>query len=134
MTWYQPPVAPPGRRAARLQLAGAALTGAVAGCSASRLAAHARAYCDAGWEAGGKFELNFEMLFLVPGCAALALGLALLTRRLPLPVRAAAILASLAAVVVWYFAVRGTLDGYPGDSGLCGTDNVPPWWPAWLPS
>ncbi|MFF3859228.1 hypothetical protein [Streptomyces sp. NPDC002209] len=125
---------PPGQRAARLQLAGAALVGAVAGFTASRLAANARAYCDAGWEAGGKFELNFEMLFLVPGCAVLALVLALLTRRLPLPVRAVPILAALAAVVVWYFAVTGTLDGYPGHSGLCGPDNVPPWWPAWLPS
>src|SRR5262245_23786404 len=26
------------------------------------------------------------------------------------------------------FAVTGTLAGYPGDPGLCGADNVPPWY------
>ncbi|MEU9181725.1 hypothetical protein AB0C90_33710 [Streptomyces sp. NPDC048550] len=30
----------------------------------------------------------------------------------------------LAVLDIWFFAVKGTLDGYPGDSGLCGPDNV----------
>ena len=34
----------------------------------------------------------------------------------------------------WFFATRGTLDGYPGDSGLCPASNVPPRWPAWIPA
>ncbi|MFF8402582.1 hypothetical protein ACF06P_13215 [Streptomyces sp. NPDC015684] len=33
----------------------------------------------------------------------------------------------------WLFAARGTLDGCPGDSGLCPANNVPPSWPAWIP-
>lgn len=52
-TWYQAPAKPPGQLAARLQLAGAALLGAVAGWSAVSLASNARAYCDAGWEGAG---------------------------------------------------------------------------------
>ncbi|PKT70310.1 hypothetical protein CW362_25155 [Streptomyces populi] len=34
----------------------------------------------------------------------------------------------------WFFATRGTLDGYPGDSGLCPASNVPPQWPDWIPA
>lgn len=34
----------------------------------------------------------------------------------------------------WLFASRGTLDGYPGDSGLCPANNVPPQWPGWIPA
>ncbi|MFE5677146.1 hypothetical protein ACFQ7B_24615 [Streptomyces erythrochromogenes] len=130
-TWYR---SPPPRRTALLPPAAAALVGGAAGYLAHALAANARAYCDAGWEQGGRFELTFEMLFLVPGCALLALLLALSTRRLPLLLRAVPVLAVLAGVVLWYFAVKGTLAGYPGDSGRCGPDNVPPWWPGWLPA
>lgn len=32
----------------------------------------------------------------------------------------------------WFFATRETLDGYPGDSGLCPASNVPPQWPDWI--
>ncbi|HEU5157486.1 MAG TPA: hypothetical protein VFU43_10860 [Streptosporangiaceae bacterium] len=42
--------------------------------------------------------------------------------------------AAVGALVVFDFAHIGTLSGYPGGSGLCTPDNVPPWWPAWLPS
>ncbi|MEV0989481.1 hypothetical protein [Streptomyces sp. NPDC049949] len=115
-------------------LVASALGGAVAGYLAHDLAANARAYCDAGWEAGGRFELFFEMLLLVPGCAVLALLVWLLARRVNPVAGVAAVVLVLSVVVVWYFATQGTLDGYPGDSGLCGPDNVPPWWPAWLPS
>ncbi|ROP51723.1 hypothetical protein [Streptomyces sp. PanSC9] len=33
----------------------------------------------------------------------------------------------------WLFATRGTLDGCPGDSGLCPASDVPPSWPARIP-
>lgn len=113
----------------------AALGGALAGYLAYALAANARAYCDAGWEAGGRFGLLFEMVvMLVPGCALLAALVWLLARRVNPAVGVAAVVLVLAVVVVWYFAAEGTLAGYPGDSGLCGPDNVPPWWPGWLPS
>lgn len=123
-----------GNRARRQGVVVAALAGAFAGYLAHALAANARAYCDAGWEAGGKFELTFEMIGLVPGCAVLAVLVWLLARRVNPVVGVAAVLLVLAVIVVWYFATQGTLDGYRGESGLCGPDNVPPWWPAWLPS
>ncbi|MFJ9645980.1 hypothetical protein ACWEPM_33465 [Streptomyces sp. NPDC004244] len=111
-----------------------ALLGAGAGYLAHVLAANARAYCDAGWEAGGKFEMFFQMVGLVPGCAVLAVLVWLLARRVHPTVGVAAVLLVLGTVVVWYFATQGTLDGYRGDAGSCGPDNVPPWWPGWLPS
>ncbi|MGG8410577.1 hypothetical protein ACM614_30510 [Streptomyces sp. 12297] len=77
--------------------------------------------------------MNFLFLVLVPACMALAAVTCVLARRLPLWLRAIAVLAVLAAVVVWFFASRGTLDGYPSP-GICGPDNVPPWWPDWLPA
>ncbi|MFJ2598711.1 hypothetical protein [Streptomyces erythrochromogenes] len=103
------------------------------GYLAHALAANARAYSDAGWEQGGRFELTFEMLFLVPGCALLALLPALSTRRLPL-LLAVPVLAVPAGVVLWYFAAKGALAGHPWDSGRCGPDNAPQWWPGWLPA
>ncbi|MFD8411375.1 hypothetical protein ACFV2Q_06360 [Streptomyces sp. NPDC059650] len=111
-----------------------ALLGSGAGYLAHVLAANARAYCDAGWEAGGKFEMFFQMVGLVPGCAVLAVLVWLLARRVHPTVGVAAVLLVLGTVVVWYFATQGTLDGYRGDSGSCGPDNVPAWWPGWLPS
>lgn len=111
------------------------------GCVAWSLTVWARAYCDAGYDAGGRFELNF-LLPLVVGAEALV-GLAARTmgRRLVLRApRAIRVLLPTLLVVVttvglawWFFATRGTLDGYPGDSGLCPVSNVPPQWPGWIP-
>lgn len=124
--------------------AGAALFGAAVGGAAWSLAVWARAYCDAGFDSGGRFELNF-LLPLVVGAEAVA-GLAAwaVGRRLAPHAPAAAalrvLLPALLVVVVtvwpawWFFATRGTLDGYPGDSGLCPASNVPPQWPAWIPA
>ncbi len=112
-----------------------ALCGAFAGYLAHLLAANARAYCGAGWEkGGGRIELFFEMLLLVPGCALLAVLLWLPARRAHPTAGVVAALLALVVVVLWYFATRGTLDGVRGNSGLCGPNNVPPWWPGWLPS
>ncbi|QTI48487.1 hypothetical protein [Streptomyces nojiriensis] len=112
----------------------AALVGAVAGWAAVALASHARAYCDAGWEAGGRFEMTFLLVLMVPGCAMLALLIAFLSRRLPPWSRPVPVLLVLAVVVLVFFASKGTLDGYPGNLERCGPDNVPPWWPGWLPA
>jgi hypothetical protein len=113
-----------------------------------RLVWAARAYCDAGFEAGGRFELNFFLLTrlgLMPivACVTAALGMllyVLLSRAgaagkvvgIALGVAVAA--AGPIGLILYDFAVTGTLAGYPGDSGLCGPDNVPSWWPGWLPS
>ncbi|MFF4393189.1 hypothetical protein ACFY0G_41730 [Streptomyces sp. NPDC001552] len=129
-----PPARPPGRRATALLLVTAAPVGAVAGWAAVALASHARAYCDAGWEAGGRFEMTFLLVLMVPGCAVLALLIAFLSRRLPLWSRPVPVLLVLAGVVLVFFASKGTLDGYPGNLERCGPDNVPPWWPGWLPA
>lgn len=129
-----PPRPPSGPWATALLLVSAALAGAAAACCAVALASRARAYCDAGWEAGGRFEMTFLLVLMVPGCAVLALLTAFLSRRLPLWARPVPTLLVLVSVVLVFFATQGTLDGYPGDLERCGPDNVPPWWPGWLPA
>ncbi len=113
-----------------------------------RLVWEARAYCDAGFEAGGRFELNFLLLTrlgLMPvvACVTAALGVLLYLplsragttgRIVGVALGVAVAAAGPIGLVLYDFAVTGTLAGLPGDSGLCGPDNVPPWWPAWLPS
>lgn len=116
-----------------------------------QLAAAARAYCDAAFEAGGRFELNFllvtrlglmPVVALVTGMLGLLLYLVLsLPKAMGRAGRVAGVVLGVAValagpigLVLYDFAVTGTPAGYPGDSGLCGPDNVPPWWPSWLPS
>ncbi len=108
----------------------------------------ARAYCDAGFEAGGRFELNFHLLTrlgLMPvvTCVTVALGVLLYLlfsragtggRMVGVALGVAVAAAGPIGLVLYDFAVTGTIAGYPGDSGLCGPGNVPPWWPDWLPS
>ncbi|QJT07015.1 hypothetical protein G9272_23970 [Streptomyces asoensis] len=71
------------------------------------------------------------------GLVARAIGRHLVLRA-PTAVRAS--LPTLLVVVAtvwsawWFFATRGTPDGYPGDSGLCPVSNVPPSWPGWIPA
>ncbi|MDX3531054.1 hypothetical protein P1P75_32770 [Streptomyces sp. ID05-39B] len=112
------------------------------GCAAWTLTAWARAYCDAGYDAGGRFELTFLLPLVVAGEAAAALMALVIGRRLtlraPTPVRPAlsTLLVAIATVgpAWWFFATRGTLAGYPGDSGLCPPSNIPPQWPDWIPA
>jgi hypothetical protein len=115
-----------------------------------RLVLSARVYCGAGAEAGDVFALNLEMLprlligpimafgpyllITFAGRTAPLLWRFLITRTFIRLVAIAAGLAAACGMVVFDFAHIGTLAGYPGDSGLCGPDNVPPWWPSWLPS
>ncbi|MCX4783389.1 hypothetical protein [Streptomyces sp. NBC_01264] len=117
-----------------LSLVASGLLGAAAGCLAISLASHARASCDAGADPGGRTELTLLLPVLVFGFAFCGVMVALLTPRGHPLLRMVPVVLALGALVLWFFAVRGTLDGYPGDSGLCGPDNVPPWWPGWLPS
>ncbi|MGW5349658.1 hypothetical protein ACWERV_03940 [Streptomyces sp. NPDC004031] len=102
----------------------------------------ARRYCDAGIDAGGGFQMSFLQPFVVGagvvlGAVMCQAGL-LLARRAPVAVRAAVAVLLVVAVTPlpgwWFFAHYGTLDGYPGDSGLCPSSNVPPWWPDWIPA
>jgi hypothetical protein len=115
-----------------------------------RLVLASRVYCGAGAEAGDVFALNLEMLPRLLIGPAMACGpymmvsfvgrnISPLWRFTPsrMLIRLLAVLAGAAAagaLVVFDFAQIGTLAGHLGDSGLCAPDNVPPWWPAWLPS
>jgi hypothetical protein len=111
------------------------------GCAAWSLTAWARAYCDAGYDAGGRFELNLLLPLVVGGEALVGLVARAIGRRLvvraPTTVRVSlpTLLVVVATVTLawWLFTTRGTLDGYPGDSGLCPVSNVPPQWPDWIP-
>ncbi|MGW2779799.1 hypothetical protein ACWC3X_00855 [Streptomyces populi] len=111
------------------------------GCVAWSLTVWARAYCDAGFDAGGRFELNLLLLPVVgagafAGLVAQAVGRRLVLRA-PTAVRvllpALLVVGTTVGLAWWFFATRGTLDGYPGDSGLCPASNVPPRWPDWIP-
>lgn len=115
--------------------------GGLAGAYADyRLVAAARLYCDAGAEPGHMFALNLEMILrfvLLPLiCAGLAAGATRASSRrgVRVALSVTVVLILVGAVIMVDFALLGTLDGYPGDSGLCGPDNVPPWWPSWLPA
>jgi hypothetical protein len=115
-----------------------------------RLVLASRVYCGAGDDTGDIFALNLEMLPRLLIGPAMAFGPYLLITFIgrsmsPLwrfaPSRAfirlIAVLTGMAAactLIIFDFAHIGTLAGHLGDSGLCGTDNVPPWWPDWLPS
>ncbi|MFF5182273.1 hypothetical protein ACFY30_00580 [Streptomyces sp. NPDC000345] len=124
-----------------LPWAGSALFGAATGYAAWSLTVWARAYCDAGYDAGGRLELTFLLPLAVGAEALLALAALTLARRLsrhaPTAIRAALPTLLVVAATIWpawwLFATRGTLAGYPGDSGLCSASNVPPQWPDWIP-
>jgi hypothetical protein len=114
-----------------------------------RLVYAARTYCDAGAEPPHLFALNLEMLtrFLVgPALACISfvlinipgrvspLGRSTIGRTAVTVFAVIVALTSVGSMILYDFANTGTLNGYPGDSGLCGSDNLPPWWPTWLPS
>ncbi|GHE93851.1 hypothetical protein GCM10017776_07990 [Streptomyces griseoluteus] len=119
-----------------LPWAASALFGALMGGATWSLTVWARAYCDAGYDAGGRLELNFLLPVIVVAGAAAGLASWSIGRRLAggawLPTL------SVAAVTIglawWFFAARGTLADYPGDSGLCPASNIPPQWPNWIPA
>jgi hypothetical protein len=150
------PVVRPKRGIGREPATGCALTvlmiwiGIGAALIDYRLVLASRVYCGAGADPGDVFALNLEMLPRLLIGPAMAYGPYLLVtfvgrsmsplwRFLPSRalIRFLAVLAGVAvmgALIVFDFAHIGTLAGHPGDSGLCTGDNVPPWWPAWLPS
>ncbi|WP_326797720.1 hypothetical protein OG946_21750 [Streptomyces sp. NBC_01808] len=119
------------------------LTGVLCGYLAASLIMRSRAYCDAGNEPGHRFALIFfdlPALMLVCALAAwIASGFLWCLVR-PASWKAAVftvvpISLEVGLLIGWAaFASLGTLDGYPGDSGLCPASNIPPWWPSWLPA
>ncbi|MFJ8043404.1 hypothetical protein ACIRBX_23195 [Kitasatospora sp. NPDC096147] len=123
--------------------AGVVLLGVAGGYGATVLAASARSYCDAAWEPQHRLVFTMvdwpvmQLFGLLMAVGAWA-GARHLTARLPIAWRgllpAGLVLLALAVLTVGSFAYFGTLDAYPGDSGLCPPDNVPPWWPTWLPA
>ncbi|WBB63888.1 hypothetical protein O7599_15795 [Streptomyces sp. WMMC500] len=121
----------------------APLTGALCGALAVSLIMRSRVYCDAGNEPGHRFGLiSFEAPATLLGCtlaAAIASGgLWCLVRphsRKAAVLTVVPIALEVSLLVGWAaFASYGTLDGYPGDSGLCPASNIPPWWPSWIPA
>jgi hypothetical protein len=150
------PDVPRTRRPGRTSATGCALTvlmiwiGIGAALLDYRLVLASRIYCGAGADSGDVFALNLEMLprlLIGPAMACVPYLVVTFVGRSMSPlwrfapsrtlIRFIAVLAGLAAacgLVVFDFAHIGTLAGHVGDSGLCGPDNVPSWWPARLPS
>ncbi|MGW1035309.1 hypothetical protein ACWD4Z_24360 [Streptomyces antibioticus] len=122
------------------------LAGALAGYGAHRLSRAARRTCAViAREHPSLFDLwtwQAPLTVLAGACAGLlawALPAAALRRREPRPVRllipAAVLLATLIALTLVHFAWLGTPLGVGNDTnGTCPPDNVPPWWPGWLPA
>ncbi|MEV5384325.1 hypothetical protein [Streptomyces sp. NPDC052721] len=124
-----------------LPWAASAVFGAAMGYAAWSLTVWARAYCDAGYDAGGRLELNALLPLALGAEALVALMAGAVGRRLvsgaPRTIRVALptllVIVTTVCLAWWLFAVRGTLNDYPGDSGLCPASNVPPGWPDWIP-
>lgn len=132
-------VTTPSERRAQIAWVGAAVFGAAVEYTSWNLSVRARKYCDAGFDSGGGFEMMFYLPLIVGAGVVLGPGTCAatrhFTRRAPTPVRvcAVALLVALTTLLLgWsFFAFLGTLNGYHGDSGLCPTSNIPPWWPSW---
>jgi hypothetical protein len=130
-------VAATGRARGRHIAAVSCLVGAVVGCPAAlgqaTLVARAWAACDVGISGANALVLllGLPVLWLMDSAvfALAAAGVSRMTQS-----RTAGLLAGLAAAVLatWLlFAWQGTPSDYP--SPLCH-DNIPPWWPSWLPA
>ena len=88
--------------------------------------------CDVGINAGtasvGVLPTGVLMLLV---CLA---GTAVVVRLVPHPVVAAVLALVLIAACGWLLlATTGAPDGYPSPIATC-VDNVPRWWPGWLPT
>ncbi|GLF97988.1 hypothetical protein [Streptomyces yaizuensis] len=106
---------------------------------------NARKYCGSYVEGrldfggSGFFELPVAMVGgVLVSVAAFGAGM-LLTRgvrsrrgRVIFSATAAALL--LGAAMWGHFAWQGTPAGVVSDSGRCSQENIPEWWPAWLPA
>ncbi len=127
------------------------LLGVLAGLADYLLVQAARSYCEAGVDSDQLTALLFVHLpsrvalgALLGGGGYVLMRLFLLAfpaiRRSPhsRAVRTGvAGFVGLSAVIVMVladFATVGTLADYPGNASLCGPENIPPWWPTWLPA
>ncbi len=92
----------------------------------------------------GFFDLwTWEPVLSVASVAVAGLGVwavaAALVRpahqvRVRLAIPSAALAVALVAILLVHFAVIGTPTGVASDNNVCSPDNVPPWWPSWLPA
>lgn len=97
-----------------------------------RLRSAALVECDVGINAGaaGIGVLGGGLLMLLV-CLA---GTAALVRLVPSRVLAGVLALALIAASAWILlASTGAPDGYPSPIATC-VDNVPRWWPTWLPA
>ncbi|MDT0380725.1 hypothetical protein RM572_18390 [Streptomyces sp. DSM 42041] len=124
------------------------LAGTAAGAAAWQLSDAARRYCGSypehGWwglhPGGPALPASLVAGALVAAAAQVLVLLALRGRdvgaRRAVTVTALAVTVALALLTWAHFAWWGTVPfpGAPSNSGRCGPDNVPDWWPAWLPA
>jgi hypothetical protein len=121
------------------------LTGAVAGTFSWMLSDNARKYCGSyvegqlGIGGSGAFELPVAMFGgMVASMAAfgvvmfLTRGTRAIRGRIFFSVAASFLL--LGILTLGQFAWLGTPASNLGDSGRCSEENIPEWWPAWLPA
>ena len=87
--------------------------------------------CDVGVNAGAA---TLGLVLLLPFCAAAVVVAAEIVRRRLAPLLALTLVCGLSALVVmWILAATGPPPDYPNAVATC-IDNVPQWWPAWLPT
>lgn len=87
--------------------------------------------CHIGINAG--VAMLTALLVLPAWCLAVWAVTEVVRRRVPRPVALAVILLLVWAATSLVLGWLGAPEGYPSDSPTC-TDNVPHWWPRWLPS
>jgi hypothetical protein len=104
-------------------------TGAAAGIYVLR--GKATVECDLGINAGT--AMLTAMLALPPWTLSVAGVLEVVRRLLPRPVALAIVLLLRWMAGSLLLGWLGSLEGYPSPSPTCA-DNVPLWWPGWLPS
>ncbi|GAA2923420.1 hypothetical protein [Streptomyces enissocaesilis] len=121
------------------------LAGAVAGAGSWALSDSARKYCGSyvegqlGTGGSGIFELLVAMMGgMLVSVAAFGAGMLLtwgVRSRWGRVIFSAAATALLLGALAWgHFAWQGTPAGAVSDSGRCSQENIPEWWPAWLPA
>ncbi len=106
----------------------------------------ARLDCAGDIEAGGRFAVRLELLFLftpitlvAAGSSVLVPAYALRDRSLSLRVVLAAVGPLMTMTIILAWAVPHPFGSYrvesaDGPTPECRSDSIPTWWPSWLPS